>query len=146
MSVNATLWRVALLFSLSFCCVVQAQEATKRAQTTPEMTSPSITPTSTTVSDSESDAVQPKPRYFKDLNRMEMLESRAQVANDPSCHWLNRRINQLEAKLKGSMDGMDMRFGYHKKELDYRKKEWICLKCGVEGPSVRDYAKCHFRR
>ena len=137
MSVDTRFWQVTILLSLSVIGSAYAQFAGQDSR---------ILLNDIYAENSPSSESSPKPRYFKDLNRMEMLESRAQVANDPSCHWLNRRMNELEAKLQGDMDGMEMRFGYHKKELDFRKKEWICLKCGVEGPGIHDYAKCHFRR
>ena len=140
MSVNTRFWQITILLSLSVIGSVYAQFADQDSRILINDIYAESSPSS------ESSPMPPKPRYFKDLNRMEMLESRAQVANDPSCHWLNRRMNELETKLQGDMDGMEMRFGYHKKELDFRKKEWICLKCGVEGPSIHDYAICHFRR
>ncbi|MBE8167034.1 MAG: hypothetical protein HAW66_01535 [Shewanella sp.] len=84
-----------------------------------------------------------KKRFFKDLSRQEMLDSKVSVANDPSCRWLHQRLQFLEHKLKM---GMDMHFGYHKKELKARHQEWVCLKCGVEGPSIHDYAQCQFKR
>ncbi|MCL1077126.1 hypothetical protein D5R81_03610 [Parashewanella spongiae] len=95
------------------------------------------------VVDNNSQNEQTKPRFFKDLSRKEMLHSRASIANDPSCRWLHNRLQFLEHKLKM---GMDMRFGFHKKEWKARHKEWVCLKCGVEGPSIHDYAQCQFKR
>ncbi|MGB0893016.1 MAG: hypothetical protein ACPGUD_01305 [Parashewanella sp.] len=82
-------------------------------------------------------------RRFKDLTRKEMLQSRANIANDPSCRWLDDRMELLEKQLSS---GMGMRYGHHQKELSARQKEWVCMKCGVEGPSIQDYTRCQFHR
>ncbi|RYV02906.1 hypothetical protein SOPP22_06345 [Shewanella sp. OPT22] len=132
MSVDGTLGRFAL-FLLTFLSASLATEVNSQ-----EVSHERNLQEKTTISAS--------PKRFSDLSRQEMLTSRANVANDPSCHWLNQRMNKLEETLMGAMDGMDMRSGYHKKELTVRKKEWVCLKCGVEGPTVHDYAKCQFKR
>ncbi len=164
MSVNAMFLRF-IFISIYFCCfVVSAYEKNENPSPLPlntvldekgqpialaDLKKPAMEyrfESQVPLDSSKKKSKSSSKKRFKDLSRKEMLKSRANVANDPSCHWLNQRMNQLEKKLMGTMDGMDMRFGYHKKELNARKKEWLCLKCGVEGPNVHDYAKCQFKR
>lgn len=65
------------------------------------------------------------------------------VADDPSCRWLHQRMNQLKRKLQSQSKP---EFGFHRDELNIRKSEWDCMKCGAEGPSVSDYQKCQYKR
>ncbi|WP_076413257.1 hypothetical protein [Shewanella sp. UCD-KL12] len=78
------------------------------------------------------------------LSRKQQLKTRSQVANDPSCRWIDQRMDQLEQKL--SYSGNNTGYGYHSKELKIRQSEWQCMKCGAEGPSQRDYDNCQYRR
>ena len=166
MSVDAYFWRVSLLLIYFVGSWANAQDDTRTENKLPLNTvldgqgnpivltdtkKPAMTYTYASahqeITSTKKTKIQPrKKKRFKDLSRKEMLSSRANVANDPSCHWLNQRMNQLDRTLMRTMDGMDMRFGYHKKELAARKKEWVCLKCGVEGPNIHDYSKCQFNR
>jgi len=96
--------------------------------------------------DKYSPLIQPrkkKPRTKK-LSRKQQLTSRSHVANDPSCRWLNSRMNKLEESLASA--GNSSANSYHKKELVIRNKEWKCMKCGVEGPEQKDYDRCQYRR
>ncbi len=68
---------------------------------------------------------------------------RSYVANDPSCRWLNKRMQQLEKQIKQQSKPNR---AFHTKELKVRQKEWNCLKCGAEGPQVNDHARCQYRR
>ena len=161
MSVDGNLWRTALLMLVLFCTSLSAKDDNSDLPLNTildengnpialaDLKQPAMEYTNQELKPIKSQSVKNKPKKkkrFKDLSRKEMLKSRANVANDPSCHWLNQRMNQLERKLMNNMSGMDMKYGYHKKELELRKKEWVCLKCGVEGPAVHDYAKCQFKR
>lgn len=65
--------------------------------------------------------------------------SRTNVANDPSCRWLNQRMKELEKKQ--SLDK-----SHHQQELKIRNKEWKCMKCGAEGPKQKDYDRCQYKR
>jgi len=85
-----------------------------------------------------------KKTRTKKLSRKQQLASRAQVANYPSCRWLNSRMNKLEESL--TFTGNSSANSYHEKELVIRSKEWKCLKCGAEGPEQKDYDKCQYRR
>jgi hypothetical protein len=77
------------------------------------------------------------------LSRKQQLASRQHVANDVSCRWLDSRMDHLEGQLTpgGAQD-----LGHHAAELKIRQKEWQCLKCGVEGPSVEDRSRCQHKR
>jgi hypothetical protein len=77
------------------------------------------------------------------LSRKQQLASRRHVANDVSCRWLDSRMDHLEGQLTpGGAQGL----GHHAAELKIRQKEWQCLKCGVEGPSVEDRSRCQHKR
>lgn len=84
-----------------------------------------------------------KKTKSKKLNRKQQLTSRAQVANDPNCRWLDKRMQQLEA-LSSSKQNKPAQ--YQLDELSARQKEWQCLKCGAEGPNQNDYSRCQYRR
>lgn len=71
------------------------------------------------------------------------IAQRQQVADDPSCRWLHQRMNQLKSKLRSQSKP---EFGFHRDELNIRRSEWACMKCGAEGPSVSDYQKCQYKR
>lgn len=86
------------------------------------------------------DSVKSAPKILE-VSRHQQLKSRDFIANDPSCRWLDKRLDLLENQL---MSGMNARYGYQQKEYTARHKAWVCLKCGAEGPSVRDYAQCQF--
>lgn len=77
------------------------------------------------------------------MSRKQLLASRQHVANDPSCRWLDKRMQQLENRLKHQKK---QHFGFQADELKVRKSEWICLKCGAEGPSQNDHNKCQYKR
>ncbi|MGL4577541.1 MAG: hypothetical protein ACRCVV_06380 [Shewanella sp.] len=69
--------------------------------------------------------------------------SRQHIANDPSCRWLDNRLNQLESRHNSQLNPPSQ---YHAQELHARQQEWRCLKCGAEGPAQADYARCQYRR
>ncbi|MGL4837252.1 MAG: hypothetical protein ACRC22_07110 [Shewanella sp.] len=71
------------------------------------------------------------------------LLSRQHIANDPSCRWLDNRLNQLESLHRSQLNHPGQ---YHAQELHARQQEWRCLKCGAEGPAQADYARCQYRR
>ncbi|MBB1268846.1 hypothetical protein [Shewanella sp. SR44-3] len=79
----------------------------------------------------------------KTLSRKQQLASRKRVANDVGCRWLNSRMDHLEGQLTqaGTQD-----LGHQAAELKIRQKEWQCLKCGVEGPSIADRSRCQHKR
>lgn len=79
----------------------------------------------------------------KKLSRKQQLASRDKVANDPSCRWLDARMSQLETQIGNKRE---QAADYHSDELNARKQEWQCLKCGVEGPNPDDYHRCQYRR
>lgn len=84
-----------------------------------------------------------KPKK-RPLSAKQQLASRASVANDPSCRWLDTRMDQLEKKL--TYEGNSGAKSYHKKELTVREREWKCMKCGTEGPNQADRDKCQQKR
>jgi hypothetical protein len=84
-----------------------------------------------------------KPKK-RSLSAKQQLASRASVANDPSCRWLNARMDQLENKL--TYEGNSGSKSYHQKELSTREREWKCMKCGTEGPNQVDRDKCQQKR
>ncbi|QYJ86048.1 hypothetical protein K0I73_18145 [Shewanella mesophila] len=77
------------------------------------------------------------------LSRKQQLASRQSVADNPSCRWLNQRMTQLEKSLKKQRSHQ---FGYQAEELKARKSEWVCMKCGAEGPNQNDHHKCQYKR
>lgn len=79
----------------------------------------------------------------KKLSRKQQLASRDNIANDPSCRWLDARMSQLETQIGNKRD---QTADYHSDELNARKQEWQCLKCGAEGPNPDDYHRCQYRR
>lgn len=84
---------------------------------------------------------KPKKRA---LSPKQQLASRTSVANDPSCRWLDTRMDQLEKKL--TYEGNSGSKSYHQKELSAREREWKCMKCGTEGPNRVDRDKCQQKR
>ncbi|WP_445946859.1 hypothetical protein [Shewanella sp.] len=88
-------------------------------------------------------ATKNRKKKNRTQSRKQQLASRKHVANDVSCRWLNSRMDHLEGQLKQSgTQGL----GHQAAELKIRKKEWQCLKCGVEGPSVADRSRCQHKR
>ncbi len=85
-----------------------------------------------------------RKKKSKKLTRKQQLASRNHVANDPSCRWIDRRMDQLELGL--SYAGNNTGYGYHSRELKIRQNEWKCMKCGAEGPSQSDHDSCQYRR
>jgi len=85
-----------------------------------------------------------KKTRTKKLSRKQQLASRAHVANNPSCRWLNSRMHKLEQSL--TFIGNGSTNSYHRKELVIREKEWKCMKCGAEGPQQKDHDRCQNRR
>ncbi|TVP14486.1 hypothetical protein [Shewanella sp. KCT] len=79
----------------------------------------------------------------KQLSRKQQLASRQHVADDPSCRWLDKRMSHLEKSLKRQAK---QDYGYQDKELRARHSEWVCMKCGAEGPSQSDHHRCQYRR
>ena len=84
-----------------------------------------------------------KPKK-RNLSPKQQLASRTSVANDPSCRWLDTRMDQLEKKL--TYEGNSGSKSYHQKELSAREREWKCMKCGTEGPNRVDRDKCQQKR
>ncbi|WP_144211627.1 hypothetical protein [Shewanella donghaensis] len=60
--------------------------------------------------------------------------------NDPTCHWLNQRMKQLNSQLKRNKSEPI------ETELSHRQKEWDCLDCSTTGPSQAQYSQCQYRR
>ncbi|RTR38224.1 hypothetical protein EKG38_14785 [Shewanella canadensis] len=85
-----------------------------------------------------------KKARTKKLSRKQQLASRVNVANDPSCRWLNSRMNKLEESITSF--GNSSTNNYQRKELAVRNKEWKCMKCGAEGPEQKDHDRCQYRR
>ncbi|WP_299802872.1 hypothetical protein [uncultured Shewanella sp.] len=94
--------------------------------------------TSSKKSSSKSQARKSKPK-----SRKQRLASRSSVANDPSCRWLNGRMNNLDKHLSA---GVNSRNRHYQQELDIRQQEWQCMKCGAEGPEQSDHASCQYKR
>ena len=86
---------------------------------------------------------KPKSKRTKPLSRKQQLASRQHVADDPSCRWLDKRMSHLENSLKRQAKHQ---YGYQDKELRARQSEWVCMKCGAEGPSQSDHHRCQYRR
>ena len=85
-----------------------------------------------------------KKKSAKTLSRKQKLASRSSVANDPGCRWLDKRMDKLEQSL--SYAGNQTSYGFHRDELKIRHSEWLCMKCGAEGPNQRDHDTCQYRR
>jgi len=110
-----------------------------------EFRSPEVTTSSRPdVNPSHHKKTRKKKVRTKKLSRKQQLAGRAHIANDPSCRWLNSRMNKLEENL--TFTGNNSANSYHKKELAIRSKEWKCLKCGAEGPEQKDHDRCQHRR
>ncbi|MCG9712648.1 hypothetical protein L1D29_07450 [Shewanella insulae] len=86
---------------------------------------------------------KPRSKRTKPLSRKQQLASRQHVADDPSCRWLDKRMSHLEKSLKRQAK---RQYGYQDKELRTRQSEWVCMKCGAEGPSQSDHHRCQYRR
>ncbi|UJF22360.1 hypothetical protein [Shewanella sp. OMA3-2] len=66
----------------------------------------------------------------------------ANMADDPSCRWLNNRISYLQGKVRS-----ENRHQQHfDKELSARLSEWKCLQCAEKGPSQGDHDRCQYKR
>ena len=76
-------------------------------------------------------------------SRKQLLASRSSIADDASCRWLNSRLSFLERKIQSKSN---TQFGHHQEELAIRQQEWICLKCGAEGPATYDHGNCQHKR
>ncbi|MEI6859811.1 MAG: hypothetical protein V5788_08545 [Shewanella sp.] len=87
---------------------------------------------------------RPKKKSATILSKKQRLISRVNVANDPSCRWLDSRINKLEKNL--SHAGNQNSYGFHRNELKIRHKEWQCMQCGAEGPNQTQRDICQHRR
>ena len=85
-----------------------------------------------------------KKKSANTQSRKQKLASRANVANDPGCRWLDKRMDKLEQSL--SYTGNQTSYGFHRDELKIRHREWLCMKCGAEGPNQRDHDSCQYRR
>ena len=85
-----------------------------------------------------------KKKSAKTLSRKQKLASRTNVANDPGCRWLDKRMDKLEQSL--SYAGNQTSYGFHRDELKIRHREWLCMKCGAEGPNQKDHDSCQYRR
>lgn len=83
------------------------------------------------------------PKKTKAKSRKQQLASRSSVANDPSCRWLNGRMNSLERNLNGELNSRNR---HYQQELNIRQDEWECMKCGAEGPEQSDHAECQYKR
>ncbi|WP_281212833.1 hypothetical protein [Shewanella insulae] len=94
-------------------------------------------------SPSKSKSKRSKKQNRKTPSRKQQLASRQHVADDPSCRWLDKRMSHLEKSLKRQAK---RQYGYQDKELRARQSEWVCMKCGAEGPSQSDHHKCQYRR
>lgn len=64
---------------------------------------------------------------------------RRQVADDPSCRWLDKRMTELERRLrqKGSHTAR-----FLQAELGEHQQQFRCLKCSGSGPETQDYSRC----
>ncbi|NRB22319.1 hypothetical protein [Shewanella sp.] len=85
-----------------------------------------------------------KKKSANTQSRKQKLTSRANVANDPSCRWLDKRMDKLERSL--AYAGNQTSYGFHRDELTIRRQEWLCMKCGAQGPNQRDRQSCQYRR
>jgi hypothetical protein len=84
-----------------------------------------------------------RKKKARTLSRKQQLASRKHVANDAGCRWLDSRMDHLEGQ---STQAGTQDLGHQAAELEIRQKEWQCLKCGVEGPSVADRSRCQHKR
>ncbi|MCT8980633.1 MULTISPECIES: hypothetical protein [Shewanella] len=64
---------------------------------------------------------------------------RRQVADDPSCRWLDKRMKELERRLR-QKDSHTARF--LQAELGEHQQQFRCLKCSGSGPETQDYSRC----
>ncbi|MCH1929874.1 hypothetical protein L9G16_06740 [Shewanella sp. A25] len=104
--------------------------------------SPTVdTPEVTTKNAKENTPTKSPKKKTKKQSRKQQLASREHVANDPSCRWLDARMDLLEGQI-----GTKASANYQTDELDVRQQEWRCLKCGAEGPDRDDYYRCQYRR
>ncbi|MBR9729100.1 hypothetical protein ACFOD0_15530 [Shewanella intestini] len=67
----------------------------------------------------------------------------SRVADNPSCRWLNQRIDYLTAAIP-SANQRDV--NHYQTELTVREQEFNCMKCDAKGPSQADHARCQYRR
>ncbi|MCL1099137.1 hypothetical protein [Shewanella gelidii] len=65
------------------------------------------------------------------------------TADHPRCRWLNQRLKQLR---KSERQAGNSKYGYHAQERTQRLKEWDCLNCKGQGPSIKDLRHCHIYR
>lgn len=64
---------------------------------------------------------------------------RRQIADDPSCRWLDKRMTELERRLR-QKDSHTAR--YLQAELGEHQQQFRCLKCSGSGPETQDYSRC----
>lgn len=84
-------------------------------------------------------SAQKKSKTKNQKQSRKQRASRTNIANDPSCRWLDQRMKELEKK-------QNLDKSHHQQELKIRNKEWKCMKCASEGPKQPDYARCQYRR
>ncbi|MGL4473216.1 MAG: hypothetical protein ACRCT7_01935 [Shewanella sp.] len=78
-------------------------------------------------------------RYKQPQTRTSTTSSAAvspTFANDPSCRWLNNRIQLLNEQQQA--------FGHQPAELRQRRQEWRCLDCSGDGPTLKQRQVCSF--
>ncbi|MCE9686159.1 hypothetical protein LZP73_08000 [Shewanella sp. AS16] len=113
-------------------CQCLGQDSSPHAVTAPRLTTPLAAPSGIAGTTQK-----------RQQSRKQTLASRAHVANDPGCRWLDNRMDQLEAQLRVKNNSFVQ--GY-RRELTTRRREWQCLKCGAEGPSQADHSHCQHKR
>ncbi|QYJ78752.1 hypothetical protein [Shewanella acanthi] len=101
------------------------------------------TPEATTKKAKDNTSTKSPKKKAKKPSRKQQLASREHIANDPSCRWLDARMDQLEGQISTKASAAAQ---YQSDELNVRQQEWRCLKCGAEGPERDDYYRCQYRR
>lgn len=86
----------------------------------------------------------PLPKASRDSKptksrKKQASKPRRQIADDPSCRWLDKRMTELERRLR-QKDSHTAR--YLQAELGEHQQQFRCLKCSGSGPETQDYSRC----
>ncbi|WP_028771942.1 hypothetical protein [Shewanella waksmanii] len=92
---------------------------------------------------SQSQQVQSRPSTKHSKADRRLNKRRPNVADNPSCRWLDKRMQGLEKQLNSQRR---QQFSHHAEELAVRQQEWQCLQCGGMGPKPSDHSRCQYRR
>ncbi|GGB58151.1 hypothetical protein K8B83_01110 [Shewanella inventionis] len=89
-----------------------------------------------------------KPSLQKHIDANKAITSSAHqtstnMADDPSCRWLQSRITHLQKKQRQTQNSS---FSHYQDEIDIRESEWDCLKCATSGPNDVDRGECQHKR